>query len=386
MTPAIRALLMSQRRLAPYLGQIATHSYVPSTLSAPNKQIMCRNRHVCRSEVSVVQLIYANWYGPLEAAVGADATITAAIEYPAGTFTQVLFSGVAAGTIPNGSNLISDPVTVSIPKGATFYSRSYYTNTAGIPYSGVGSNTSNGEAATFAASGVVDQTMGGTVAVTSGAVGYGPVAILGQTTVPSFFLIGDSKGQGISDTPVAVGGTSAVGELARSFGDGFPHINAGISSSAAYSMVVAGQRVNRSALGLYCSHVLCQFGINDLSASYSAATVLADIQTIRNLYPNRPFFQATVAPKTTSTDSWATVVNQTPFAQEAERVALNALIRSGVAGHSGFLEIADAVESARDSGKWAVGYTSDGIHENTTGYVAVHTSGAINPTLLGRRR
>jgi hypothetical protein len=381
MTPAIRAVLFSQRRMAPYLGQVASHSFMPTSFSATNKQIMSRTRHVCRENVSQVQLIFPNWYAN-NSAPGADATITASIEYPVGTFTQVTFSASASGTIPNGSTLTSDPVNLAIAKGDAFYSRSYFTSTAGIIYHGQVNTLSLGERVAFGVSGIVDMTMGGTVPAGSD-IGYAPLAIIGQTRVPSFALLGDSKVAGVGDTVSTT--TSAVGELARSFGNDFAYINLGFTGTTAAQIVAQGASGPRVLAGLYCSHVICELGVNDLPRG--AAPILADLQTIRGFFPGRPFVQSTITPKTTGAWTLADGSDQTVTAQESSRVSLNASIRAIPSGFAGFLEIADQVESARDSGKWkAPGYTADGLHETPTGYLAIQNSGAINPTLLGRLR
>lgn len=351
-----------------------------STLSStPNKQIMTRTRHVCLSGVSSLQLAFHSWISE-EQTMGANATITAAIEYPSGTFTQVTFSGAAQGTIPDGTFILSDAVSVTIPASAVFYVRSYYTNTAGICYHNNGCNTSLGESCTFAASGVVDQTMGGTITNTSGHIGYGPIAIIGWSSAPALLFLGDSRGMGVNDT--ATGSTSAVGELAPSFGDSYASSNMCISGATAQGLATA-PTAQRVKLAPYFTHVLSQFGINDLTNSHTASTIISDLRTIQGLFPGKKFYQATIAPHTTSTDSWATTANQTVVASEAQRVSLNTTIRANASGFNGYVEVADQVESARNSGLWiAPSYTTDGLHESNTANVAIKNSGAINPAAL----
>lgn len=101
--------------------------------------------------------------------------------------------------------------------------------------------------------------------------------------------------------------------------------------------------------------------------------------------------QTTITPNTTSTDGWATTGNQTPVnaTVESHRVQLNDWLRGGApmsgglavavgtsgallagdTGHPlyGYWEITDNVESARNSGIWKAGYTTDGLHPNITG-------------------
>jgi lysophospholipase L1-like esterase len=84
-----------------------------------------------------------------------------------------------------------------------------------------------------------------------------------------------------------------------------------------------------------------------------------------------PVFQNTITPSTTSTDSWATTGNQTPESSNAVRVQVNDWIRTVPSPLSGYFEIADLAETARNSGIWKAGYTSDGLHPNATGHSAL---------------
>lgn len=361
------------------LGQIATACFTTNDTNASFHQMMSRTRHVVKQDVSQLQLVFPSWKSA-EATVGANGTITAAIEYPVGTFTQITFSGSAGGVIPDGSYLLSDPVNVTIPKDAAVFVRTYYTNSVGIVFNQYRCNTTLGEAATYAASGVVDQTMGGTVTNTAGTPCYGPVAILAMTALPSFFLIGDSRIYGVNDTLTS--GSDGLGELARSFGDNYPYINAGVAGSTATQMASQGAAGKRALLGQYCTHVLHQFGINDI-ATHTAAVLEADVQTIHGLFSGKKFYPCTVAPRSTSTDSWATLGNQTADAQTPQRILYNNWVRANTGAFAGYIELADQVESARDSGLWkAPGYTADGLHETQAGYVAIQNSGAINPAAL----
>lgn len=360
-----------------YIGQVATHCFLPTSFSAPNKQAMSRTRHVAQSPICGAQLAFANFQGA-EIATGAAATITASIEYPAGTFTQVKFGGSTSGSIADGSFIISDPVAVLIPEGAAFFVRAYYTNTAGIVYTATAHNTALGEAMTYGASGVVDQTMGGTVTATVGGLGFGPIAILGLTVKPSILIVGDSRGAGQNDS--TSGSTSDVGEIARSL-TGLAYMNLAVPGDKAQTFLTTSKR---AIFGSFASHVICEYGINDLNASRTAAQLLADIQVIRALFPNKKFYQSTVAPYSSSTDAWATTVNQTPGASNAQRIVFNNAVRAIPSGFAGYFEVADTVESARDGGVWKVGFTSDGIHATPSGYAAIAASGAINPASLTR--
>ena len=109
-------------------------------------------------------------------------------------------------------------------------------------------------------------------------------------------------------------------------------------------------------------------------------------------------YQTTVTPQTTSTDAWVTTANQTVTAVHARRIGLNdwirdgapfdtatglavavgatgsTIVRAGTRAHplKGFFEIADIVETSRNSGIWKAGWTTDGLHPNATGYAAAY--------------
>ncbi len=110
-------------------------------------------------------------------------------------------------------------------------------------------------------------------------------------------------------------------------------------------------------------------------------------------------------PYTNGTDAWATVANQTPNGSaETNRLDYNVWIRDGApidsttkapvaigaaglragqAGHplAGYIDAADLGESARNSGKWKAGYTSDGLHPNAVGAAGMKDGGGR--TVLG---
>lgn len=385
--------------VSPYLGQVATKSRIPNSNSTANKQLMSRSHHIARDTITSLQIGLPAWqWGSAfttttETAAGGNITYTASIEYPAGTFTQVKFGGSASGVATDNTTLLSDAVSVSIPNGAAFWVRTFGTAISSIVYNGSHPSTpispqcdvSNGEAMTFAASGIVDQTMGGTVVATvAGSQGpmLSPVFIVGMTKKPSVLLLGDSRVFGAGDIYTSSGD---LGEEARSIGPYLGYINAGCFGDDTGSYIAG--HTNRAALATYCSHIFIELGINDLPIPRTAATVLANHQTIIGLFPGKIIYQQTLPPRTTSTDSFATTGNQTLPSYQAQIVAFNTAIRSGQPGVTGFFEIADTVESARNSGLWKVDgtafkYTVDGIHESPFGYLAEAASGAINPASI----
>jgi hypothetical protein len=382
-----------------YLGQIATRSAVLNAIVTSNKQFNSRTSHTMRSAVSSFQVVFPNWYVSstvtpfTESGTGAAATITAAIEFPAGTFKQIEFSGAAQGTIANGGNLTTDTISLSIPKGGQFFIRTFFNCTAGIPllFNGVNggvaadytANNYTGEAIDGTASGQTDLTMGGTITDSATfEAAYRPVAIIGMTTAPAVLLLGDSRQNGYMNN---VGGGSATnvpqGEWAGTIDPLFGYINASVSGDQAGSFVAS--HTNRVALGTYCSHIGCEYGINDLDlSSLTSSQLIADVQTIINMFPGKPFFLSTLDPH-------ANAGNTAPAnsASNTQRSAYNTALRNGTSGLTGLtaaFDIASVTESSLNSGLWGAGLSTDFLHPNSVGYPAITASGIINTALIHR--
>lgn len=380
------------KRSPAYTGVVASRCAVPSSFASGSKQLMARSKHVAMDNITSLQLVYANWYVKSSATIGenapgSDATYKAAIEYPSGTIAAIVtFAGATTGTAADGATIASDAVAVNIPLGATFFVRTFSTSTAGIVYRngsgglniGTGTTTS-GECWTFGVTTPDLVTTAGSFSNQQAGIIFGPAAIVGSTSRPSVFVTGDSRENNGVTYDTASDGYGLTGEVNRSLGKVFATLNVGCASERVNTIVTTTSLyARRLALLQYCSHVACGYGVNDIIFdSRTSAQVLADLQTLWASFGNRPIYQRTLSPVSTSTDSWATTANQTTHANNAQRTALNDLIRFMPAGLSGVFEGADQVESARNSGIWKAGYTADGIHGNQTGNVAIQTSGAV---------
>ncbi|MBY9039498.1 hypothetical protein K7461_29410, partial [Pseudomonas fluorescens] len=115
--------------VGPYLGAVATRTFINDLTSASTAGWNCRTAHHARDDISSLQLVFNNIYvvpGTGETAIPGTQTITASVEYPAGTFTQVKFNGGNTSVVLSGlTQIVSDPVAVSIPNGAKFFTRRY---------------------------------------------------------------------------------------------------------------------------------------------------------------------------------------------------------------------------------------------------------------------
>lgn len=375
-----------------YEGLVASRARMTQTSDTTNKYLMSRSAHVAAESLASIKIAFSNFWntgqsgaGPVsDTGQGAVSAITASIEYPAGTFAQVLFSASASGSIPDAGLLFSDYITVSIPSGATFWVRSFIHNTSGLFYNSH-QNSTLGEATALSATVITDQTMSGTI-TNSGSFSYPPLAVLGMTRNPSVIIVHDSIGAGNSDTEdssaSATGWNCKIGIVARSMGN-TPFLNLSVGGEAAANFLTHGSA--RKLMIPKGSYLITGLGVNDFQAlGRSAAQVTADTQAIWALKSTtQKAFQATITPHSTSADSFATVVGQTPVFGEANRTTFNTAARAIIAGSNGCYDVAGVLESSLNSGAWVVSpsppYTVDGLHPNVAGYALVPPANVIGP-------
>jgi len=321
-----------------------------------------------------------------------DLTTHYAIEY-AGVVTPIKYSGNSTGTVAAGGTIVSDvyrpPVT--IPRGARALLHVYKTSTVGLPMVG-GVNIpycdhNAGDKFEYAASGLTDKVgIGGwTNTDSTGGFSSPPFAIIGKTARRSFAMVTDSRGTGILDHWGNY--RRHRGVLERSICPYFG--NTSISQSSMSIATLIGQPLMLAAANAYASDIIIQMGTNDLGAGVS--TIKSRLETLIAAFPGKRVWVTTINPITTSTDSWATLANQTVGANEADRVGINYLIRgNAIAGMYGCLDTADVCEMAR-SGKWNTAYTSDpsqyvafeGLHETSLMCQAIAQARVIDPLRLG---
>lgn len=357
---------------------VVTRCNVPYGYNSGLSGIMSRSEHMTRDVISSLKLVLPNWYVDTnnntntwaELGTGSTASVKAAIEYPAGTYTQVLFGGSATGSIASGSNLVSDALSINIPINTEFWCRISFQNTGGVLYRPITANSGIGDRVEVTAT---DKTTSGTIADSVPNYAYPPAAIISQTNNRSVFMIGTSRTFGYTDT---VDGTGNVGEMERSIGPKYAYCNAGISFDSAANLVAA--HTKRAALAnAYHTDVIVEHGANE--GSDDLATRQGHLATIWALFPTLRVYGATLAPYTTSSDSWATVANQTVV---WDQITFNDWIRTKPAPLAGVFEISDPVCSSHNSNKWLPGLTGDGLHENSTGTAAIKNSGYVNVDFL----
>jgi lysophospholipase L1-like esterase len=345
-----------------------------------------RAKHVTVTKATAIRLVYANENNSGTGSLTGTITLSSAIEIT-GDVVPVTFGGQMTVPLGPGAMAISDPIFVGFAAGVTFYTRTHVSASAGTVWAFnrylESANTDAVETGTTTPA-TTDKTLPGSTTVTS-ATGHGlvPVAILTtdrqRATVNGIgdsIIIGNSDGISYTDQ----------GFLARAcLAGNVPFLNLGRSGESGVNTWIGGTNVSvtlgrrtRAELMAIGDYQVDNYGINDIQNN--VVTTLAAMQTgvlarWQSLVDRGlRLYACTVTPKTTSTDSWATTVNQTKAltgAQETLRTQYNDWVRTLPAPLTGYFDTADAVETARNSGIWKAGYAADGLHPNATGHAAL---------------
>lgn len=318
----------------------------------------------------------------------------------AGSLYPVTFNGATSVTMDSGGAVTSDIVTgLTVTAGTVFYVRTYVT----VPAAGrwpnlYGAYTFPDEVSrpgTNLANATGDLQGTGQSTATL----YGPLRVFGDlATGEPYYAIticGDSISAGTNDDFSSEGNVGYWQRALWAPQNTRPFSIVALPGENGTQLLTQGP--NRADIvGEYVDYVVNQYGINDLQSGATLAQLqarsFANTVISRNPWVNGRY-QQTLGPKSSSTDGWATVANQTPDGIDTARVAFNNWVRDGMpeigqtavpvgtvgairmgeGGHpyTGYIEVADLCESARDSGRWKAGYTSDGLHPNPTGNAAI---------------
>lgn len=317
--------------------------------------------------VDNVTVVWPGWYtntdgGGPETNNNGNLTITASLEYPSGTRTQILFGGSATGTVVAGTLLQADKLTLAggtkIPAGAWAAIHTYITCSAGTRWPLVpcansfnGGKTENTESGLIA--GVTDKTMSGAPAGTS--PGYFPTAVLSLVSGAKKVCLaacGDSINTGAGDGNYDTSNnTSYIGRAATGQ---CPILHMGVSGTTA--QFNAANFSKRIALMQLCgiTHCTIEYASNDIAGGRSSAQVQADVGSMVSAL-NAVGIKAivnTIMPKLTSVaaQNYYRQSTQTPngggfvAGTGSVRHAYNQAVRAGLAGAFDYMELSDAVD------------------------------------------
>lgn len=316
-------------------------------------------------------------------------TVDAAIEYPPGVFTRVTFNGGNYVTIAtNQWAVVSDPVSLTITNGAGFRIRNYVTTFAncGFPVYSLAEQFGGNNDGYLLGAAAFDATMT-SASLNSGQLwSYGPAVVLAQrigvanaTAPTSVAIVGDSRVNSDSWLYYKLTGMQLPVVQVATVGNSF-------------ELETNVMKWDQPLILASCSTIFCELNVNSIYAngdSFQQLTNAIVAWATPYVQAGKRIFLATCLPYTTSSDNWTTLANQSQesTAQNAVRVQFNNWVRQGCAGVPGivgYLEMADVLESQRDSGLWRVDLgqiTSDGLHPNTLGYSYLTTNLDISPLL-----
>lgn len=345
--------------------------------------------YACRD----VRLVFTNFVagGAAAEGLGPNAiTVEAAIETitPTVAFATVTFKGANSILIQPGAIVVSDPIPLDFDANATAWIRTGVTVSVGESWprtsffaiSGEAQIESTNVASQIQATGTLSNGASGSTAT----AGYIPTAIIGipEKPFPSIGLLGDSIMAGtVGDTSSTT--TGARGLFARGLflndGSVLPYtVLARASERGEWNAGVSGYR--RRQLLNYCTHVVCNYGTNDIAAGTSLANIQSYLTSIWSSVKRRNLkvYQALILPRITSTtDSYATAAGQrcsTGFGWGETRDQLNTWIRAQAADGviDGIVDVNVLAEDPSAPSKWvsngqANSVTSDGVHPNATG-------------------
>lgn len=239
-----------------------------------------------------------------------------------------------AGTVASGASytILSNPGAYGQPvnsNAAGWYPGSGLLGGNTFQAFGVNSTLGTGDGLNVGAN-YVDDSSGGSNSSSNGGGVFSPVVIEGLAlngTLPSIAIIGDSISEGTGD-----GGfyTNNGGFLERAltaqFNLGWTYattplygmVKTGASGEALHTFADWHNSRLRVAVASRASHVISNYGTNDLASG--SAQMCGDLLTVAGWFTgqNIPFFQCTLVPKTTSTDGWTTLANQTMQGNQTE--------------------------------------------------------------------
>lgn len=375
---------------------VGTRQYLPVAWNTSYSPVFqswtARRYHWSRGAITSLQLGFPNWRSYLnpesdqEFDNNVPVTVTASIEYPVGTFTQVKWSGSSSTSVAPGATGWSDNVSVSIPDNTQFFVRIYMSSSGQLPVVYSNQDVANGDLNQVGS----DLTMGGTITNWSLGGTVAPYFLIGPTSSPAVAILGDSRTYQGSGGENGDPGHMDGGEVARTIGAHFSYLNMAMSGEAASTFINSPSTAHRRSMLQYASDVVVAYGINDVNAyGESAATTENYLTQVYHLpeMSGKLIFQDTIYPTSSSTDGWTTVANQTTInPANTSRNAVNSWIRANTAGITGFNEVSLAIEaSPSGSGLFIAppAVTNDGLHANVTGTTDIANYGGFPISLYG---
>ncbi|MDR9846993.1 hypothetical protein [Herbaspirillum huttiense] len=360
------------------LRQNSTHCRYANILGGV-KEWFGYSLHQAQDDLSWSRVGFTNYVGKDEVFNTGTLALMTGLEYPVGRDDLQMYSyqGTLMGSTPGGGDILSDQLIYDtvIPKGAWYKLWHFHQSTTGIPffYNGPQPFTNDNRYGLSIISGTVGSLINYLASTSTAAERMAlantnaasnqmiaPICIVSDTKVRSIGILGDSRTSGqAANAPFLFDYASdatlnaCIGE--RLYGPMGAWINLAASGDSATSFT-GGNGGRRANYLNYVTDVVNGFGTNDFQGAVDSASLIALDAKLKNMAQVRKkkFWGITVPPKTTSTDQWSTLANQTVVAGEQRRLDLNSYRRSRPAIYDGgILDSALGVEDSA-TGKWKV--------------------------------
>lgn len=356
---------------------------------------LSRMEHRASPEAAIegLRFVEANWfYGEdMRPHDGAPRRVQAWLEYPEGTLFPIRWQTGRVLTIAAGGHAVSEPVPVTIPRGARFWTRWANAGDAVtrwpmqmLPAPPVAIGRTDGNAQAGASQGAIPVARDTTAF-------FGPAAILGAVRrrgARGGVIVGDSIAFGVGDV-TGSGAAGGSGYLARAIDPLFGYTRMVRAGQQAADVMGADSSAPKRFIALLrYSDVLFEHGINDLRLGRDPAQLLRDQRAIRaHFEPTARHWQMTLTPRTLSADAY-----RSAHGQSAKRdgmmpslAAVNAAIRNERAPGLHIVDAADAAMTRRDSGIWSGPWPPvlDGTHPTSAKAAAL--ADAVRPAIAMQR-
>lgn len=341
---------------ARYVGPVTTGSALADNYDPTRTSSLSRTPLRMRDTPPTFQVIIPTWYVTAPSNVANEVpqpgstALSAAIEWAEGQpLTRIMFAGDAEASVGGGFNLVSDPITNQASNGQQIWIWIQQKNPKGIIYRdrvrglidfengemwacNIGVDLATNAISSLNAADFRKNTYG-SPSPQANQFAFRPLAVVGLTSKPTIALMGASRVVGVGDN--YADGSGYIGSMERSIGPNFAYIQTARGSETLTGFAEWGSR--RLQLVSYCSHVLEDFGGNDLLHSGSSGSGISALQLAKYKEyfwsglgkPRNRIFTLTIDPVTNApaNDYWTRTVSQSPVPQQAEFVNFNAWLR-----------------------------------------------------------
>ena len=374
------------------MGIASVHRRADALLSGHTSHDSLKYFRILKSGTRRFRVMYSNFCAPASHKTETDQilspiTVSFSIPFPShgqyGAYIRGLFNGASSAVIAPGGAVISDWVYLDVSDLDYIYIKTRCETSSSannIPIHTNPSTIKEGYVFDGASSLVPNYNISG-YTTNTGVGCYAPDCILCDDDESTLF-VGDSITAGYGDSGLAITqpikgwpARNALLNNKNAFVYGFPGL-----TTRDFCIVPDHFQYSFSAISkVDYKKAVISFGSNDCY-QYSYADVVAGLTKLVGILRTlkiEKVYMCTICPRTTSTDSFATVENQTPvagFEFGGVRDQVNTWMQTSTL-FDGIIDIRSVVES---KGVWVPSGTTDGIHPTSE----IHSAIASHVTIL----